>query len=130
MSIKPACSGNENDGVASNDEGDENDGVGSDNEDDENDEVASNDESDENKGGTKRNKSTKSISNEESKYEEDIDKEGVKLSETQETDTNEEKKKTIRNIQTRKSERIRKQRYVINPEDIGNNDDEDDQDYK
>ena len=48
----------------------------------------------------------------------------------QEKDTNEEKKETMRNTHVRRSERVRKQRYNINPDDIGNNDDKDDQDYK
>ena len=61
---------------------------------------------------------------------EDKTNEGIQLSEVKETDTNKDKEKTKLNIQTRKSERIRKQRYVISPEDIGNNDDEDDHDYK
>ena len=34
------------------------------------------------------------------------------------------------NKQVRKSERIRKQRYEIHPDDIGNNDDEKDKSYK
>ena len=34
------------------------------------------------------------------------------------------------NKQVRKSERIRKQRYEIHPDDIGNNDDEKDKNYK
>ena len=32
-------------------------------------------------------------------------------------------------VHTRRSERIRKQRYNINPDDIGNDDDKTDQDY-
>ena len=36
----------------------------------------------------------------------------------------------MRNTHVRRSERVRKQRYNINPDDIGNNDDKDDQDYK
>ena len=35
----------------------------------------------------------------------------------------------MENIHIRRSERVRKQRYNINPDDIGNDDDEDDQDY-
>ena len=34
------------------------------------------------------------------------------------------------NKQTRKSERIKKQRYEIHPDDIGDNDDEKDKNYK
>ena len=30
----------------------------------------------------------------------------------------------------RRSEKVRKQRYTIHPDDIGNNDDEDDENYK
>ena len=54
----------------------------------------------------------------------------VKISKNQENDTNKEKKETMRNIHTRRSERIRKQRYNINHDDIGNDDDKDDHDYK
>ena len=33
-------------------------------------------------------------------------------------------------VTVRRSERVRKQRYNIHPDDIGNNDDEDDENYK
>ena len=48
----------------------------------------------------------------------------------QEKDTNKEKKETMREMPVRRSERVRKQRYNIHPDDIGNNDDEDDENYK
>ena len=66
---------------------------------------------------------------------EDIDKDGIKVSsrnqETidKENKTNTESPKTMENIHTRRSERVRKQRYNIHPDDIGNDDDETDQDY-
>ena len=66
---------------------------------------------------------------------EDTDKDGNKVtSRNQETidkenKTNKESPKTLENIQTRRSERVRKQRYNIHPDDIGNDDDETDQDY-
>ena len=47
---------------------------------------------------------------------------------------NTQKKKLRRvesgNKQTRKSERIKKQRFEIHPDDIGDNDDEKDKNYK
>ena len=51
------------------------------------------------------------------------------------TDGNEKEISTIQEIKDgnkhiRKSERIRKQRYEIHPDDIGNNDDEKDKSYK
>ena len=51
------------------------------------------------------------------------------------TDENSEENETIQEVrnenkQVRKSERIRKQRYEIHPDDIGNNDDEKDKSYK
>ena len=66
---------------------------------------------------------------------EDIDKDGNKVSsrnqETidKENKTNKESPKMLENIQTRRLERVRKQRYNIHPDDIGNDDDENDQDY-
>ena len=50
-------------------------------------------------------------------------------------DENDKETTTIQEIrdgnkQVRKSERIRKQRYEIHPDDIGNNDDEKDKSYK
>ena len=64
---------------------------------------------------------------------EDIDKDDIKISsrnkETIENEINTQNTETMGSVHTRRSERVRKQRYNINPDDIGNNDDEDDQDY-
>ena len=63
----------------------------------------------------------------------DTDENVIKISsrnqENIENDTNIERKETMRNTHVRRSERVRKQRYNINPDDIGNNDDKNDQDY-
>ena len=55
-----------------------------------------------------------------SRNQETIDKENK---------TNKESPKMLENIQTRRSERVWKQRYNIHPDDIGNDDDETDQYY-
>ena len=74
-------------------------------------------------------------STENTDMKEDIDKDGNKVSfrkqETidKENETNTESPETMENIHTRRSERVRKQRYNINPDDIGNDDDENNQDY-
>ena len=61
--------------------------------------------------------------------DEDVNKISSRNQETIENETNTESPETMENIHIRRSERVRKQRYNINPDDIGNNDDEDDQDY-
>ena len=114
-------SNDENDGVVSNDENDVNVRQ------DENDEVTNNDENDE---GLSDNKNERVVRNDEgdrgnetnSNVDKDIDGNEKDISEIQET--------TDDNKQLRKSERIRKQRYEIHRDDIGNNDDGKDKNYK
>ena len=45
-------------------------------------------------------------------------------------DVNRSKKAITSEVTVRRSERVRKQRYNIHPDDIGNNDDEKDENYK
>ena len=61
--------------------------------------------------------------------DENVNKIASRNQETIENETNTESPEMTGNIHVRRSERVRKQRYNINPDDIGNNDDEDDQDY-
>ena len=44
-------------------------------------------------------------------------------------DINRSKKEITKEVPVRRSERVRKQIYNIHPDDIGNNDDEDDENY-
>ena len=85
---------------------------------DENDEGISNNENERvarNDGNDRGNETNSNV-------DQDIDGNEKDISEIQET-TDDIK-------QLRKSERIRKQRYEIHPDDIGNNDDEKDKNYK
>ena len=92
---------------------------------DENDEIADNDENNELTGN-----------NDGGDNNDENDKNNVTNSNIGEnTDGNEKEISTIQEIKDgnkhiRKSERIRKQRYEIHPDDIGNNDDEKDKNYK
>ena len=65
------------------------------------------------------------------KINDDGNKEPPRDQETRENETkiSEENPKMTEIVHTRRSERIRKQRYNIHPDDIGNDDDETDQDY-
>ena len=90
--------------------------------------IASNDEGNE---VDRNNEGNEIVSNDESEKKEDTDEKVTKISaKNQEKDTNEEKKETMREMPVRRSERVRKQRYNIHPDDIGNNDDEYDENYK
>ena len=125
--------------VASNDETNENNGVASTDETYENNGVASKDESDGCKGITsndegneidRKDKENEFVSNENSRKK-DTDKRVIDISaKHQEKDINRSKKKTTKEVPVRRSERVRKQIYNIHPDDIGNNDDEDDENYK
>ena len=114
-------SNDENDGIASNDENDEivsnneNGGVVSN---DENNGLISNDDNNEVAGNEGNNKINETNSN----IDENVDRDDNEIPIIQDVKDG--------NKHIRKSERIRKQRYEIHPDDIGNNDDEKDKNYK
>ena len=92
--------------------------------------VVSNDEINESNGVARKNKGNEFVNNENNRKE-DTDEKVIKISaKHQEKDTNKSKKETMKEMPVRRSERVRKQRYNIHPDDIGNNDDEDDENYK
>ena len=90
--------------------------------------VASNDELNEGDGGTSNDETNETISNNEING---INRVGNNYENNRWNKIDSENKKAITHEKTvRRSERIRKQRYDIHPDDIGNNDDEKDDNYK
>ena len=69
--------------------------------------------------------------NEEDGRKKDTDVNDIGMSTVQRVeDVNRSKKAITSEVTVRRSERVRKQRYEIHPDDIGNNDDENDENYK
>ena len=113
---------NESNGVTSSDEINETNGVASNDETNKSNEVTREDEDD---GCENIN-----IVDEDGRKKE-TDERDIRISTIQQgEDINRSKKEITSEVTVRRSERVRKQRYNIHPDDIGNNDDKDDENYK
>ena len=111
--------------IASNDETKNINKTASNDETNKSNEVARNDEKDEYKRITSNDE--ESEINIEVENNEDINEKLIEISEKHQEKDN--KKETTKEIPVRRSERVRKQRYNIHPDDIGNNGDENDENY-